>query len=673
MKKRQRHPNPFTYTLMLSGLGKTARREPIKKGDMDTMKAAHAVYKNILDPKNPIQANVIFANAMLITCLHHGNMESLWAVAADLPQEGPLAPDEKTYTIILRAINYSVERDIAAIPESDVEHIIERKNQAVVEAKRVWSEVAYLWREGRLAVDNYLVNIMGRLLLHGTTDRDLFDVFYLYKQASGIPIMGKEPSREPIRPKTRVSDEDKLELDEDTHSKPISDPDADFIPFEDNEVKLYRPPPTEESVGEPEEEENFEGLFDPVVPEDSSKIEPNKGETAVAKEVLVEGQESPAEENPAIIAESSPEDGSQLAGSPTDKSLSIEASDAEPQPAELKSYIGRDAQIEDENVPARIKKQRVEAKPLVTPEYLNPTNTTLSIILDACLSMTQGTSNGRAYWQLFTQHYCGPRLRPNSDTSHRYLRLLRKSHSSRLVTQVLKHQMAPIGLLEGKTFSIAISCCRRDRNNPNVLENAAEILHLMEEAAALPYTRPLETYISLIQSFEKNPQRLTTLNGFDLGKSKNKSMKRVGRDLLGNLWLGAVNALRPHVARLHEALQQKEPTPFHVLRPRQKEIAVSSSEALRCMVKTRAILDSLLDDDKLTISTEDRKELKKESEMLKQYSDVTAVKKFGNSRGAVMPTREQRKDLERRKEQAAEERLKDKETDAGIDKADHSP
>lgn len=136
---------------------------------------------------------------------------------------------------------------------------------------------------------------------------------------------------------------------------------------------------------------------------------------------------------------------------------------------------------------------------------------------------------------------------------------------------------------------------------------------------------------------------------------------------------GAVNALRPHVARLHEALQQKEPTPFHVLRPRQKEIAVSSSEALRCMVKTRAILDSLLDDDKLTISTEDRKELKKESEMLKQYSDVTAVKKFGNSRGAVMPTREQRKDLERRKEQAAEERLKDKETDAGIDKADHSP
>lgn len=653
MKKRQRYPNPFTYTLMLSGLGKTARREPIKKGDMDTMKAAHAVYKNILDPKNPVQTNVIFANAMLITCLHHGDMESLWAVAADLPQEGPLAPDEKTYTIILRAINYSVERDIATIPESDAERIIERKNQAVVEAKRVWSEVVYLWREGRLAVDNYLVNIMGRLLLHGTTDRDLFDVFYLYKQASGIPIMGKEPPREPTRQKPQVLEEEKVESDEETHCSPISDPDADFIPFEDDKVKLYRPPPTEESVGEPEEEENFEGLFDPVVLENLPEREQKDGERTVAKEALVD-EELPVTGSLDITAESS------------EKSPSIEALDTEPQPTEPESTVEEDGQIEDENTPARIKKQHVEARPLVIPAYLNPTNTTLSNVLDACLFMNQGTSYGRAYWQLFTQHYCGPRLRPNSDTSHRYLRLLRKSHSSRLVTQVLKHQMAPAGLLEGKTFSIAISCCRRDRNNPNVLENAAEILHLMEQAAALPYTRPLETYISLIQSFEKNPQRLTTLNGFDIGKSKNKNMKQVGKDLLGNLWLGAANALRPHIARLHEALQQKEPTSYHALRSEQQEIAVSSLEAWRCMVKTRAILDSLLDkDQRLMISTEDRKELNKEAEMLKPYSDAMAVKKFGNTKGAILPTREQRKELKRRKEQAAKEnRSKDKDTDA---------
>lgn len=668
MKKRQRYPNPFTYTLMLSGLGKTARREPIKKGDMDTMKAAHAVYKNILDPKNPIQANVIFANAMLITCLHHGDMEGLWAIAADLPQEGPLAPDEKTYTIVLRAISYSVERDIATIPETEVERIIERKNQAVVEAKRVWSEVVYLWREGRLAVDNYLVNIMGRLLLHGTTDRDLFDVFYLYKQASGIPIMGKEPPKELTRSKPRVPGEEKLESDESTHNEPIPDPDAEFIPFEDNKVKLYRPPPTEESVSEPEEEETFEGLFDPVVLEDLPERELKEGERAVVKEALVEAQESLAKESPVITAESSQEDGSQLAEASADEGL--ETSEAEPQRTESESIVEEEAQAEDESTPARIKKQRVEAKPLVTPTYLNPTNTTLSNVLEACLLMNQGTSNGRAYWQLFTQHYCGPRLRPNSDTSHRYLRLLRKSHSSRLVTQVLKYQMAPAGLLEGKTFSIAISCCRRDRNNPNVLENAAEILQLMEEAAALPYTRPLETYISLIQSFEKNPQRLTTLNGFDIGKSKNKNMKQVGKDLLGNLWLGAVNALRPHIARLHEALQQKDPTPYHTLRPKQQEIAVSSLEAWRCMVKTRAILDSLLDkDQKCMVSTEDRKELKKESEMLKPYSDAMAVKKFGNTKGATLPTRGQHNELERRKEQAANDRAKDKDIDADTDEA----
>ena len=143
-------------------------------------------------------------------------------------------------------------------------------------------------------------------------------------------------------------------------------------------------------------------------------------------------------------------------------------------------------------------------------------------------------------------------------------------------------------------------------------------------------------------------------------------MKQVGKDLLGNLWLGAANALRPHIARLHEALQQKDPTSYHALRSEQQEIAVSSLEAWRCMVKTRAMLDSLLDkDQRLMISTGDRKELKKEAEMLKPYSDATAVKKFGNTKGAILPTREQRKELERRKEQAAKEnRSKDKGTDA---------
>ena len=723
MKKRNRHPNVYTYTLMLSGLGKTARPAHRGKGDIDTLKAAMAVYKNTLDPDSPVKPNIIFANAMLTTCIRHGNMETLWAVAAELPQEGPLAPDEKTYTLILRAINYALEQDIAAIPEDQVERVIARKNQAVVEAKRVWSEVVYLWREGRLAPDNYQVNIMGRLLLHGTTDRDLFDVFYLYRQVSGIPILGKEPPKV-ARPKLRNKEEGIIEVDEDVGDQPVPDADAEFVPFEDTRTKLYRPPPGEdEGVGEVDDEEDFEGLFDPVILEElPEKAGASGGEAAPSRDSVVKEEASVQEssagedfaatentqqdssveitrteeipvtedsiaespENSEILAaesETAGEDASVTENSSentqteetpgtedfTAQSSMTEASETEAPVAEPKS--AGDAQpVEKEAADAAREEQRVISEKRLTPTYLRFTNGALSNVLEASLLMDQGAGLGRAYWQFITMHYRGPKLRPDSENSHQYLRLLRKSHSSRLVTQVLKYQMAPAGQLEGKSFNIALSCCRRDRNNPNVLENTEELLQLMDESAVLSYPRPLHTYLDLIQSFEKDPHRLTTLNRFnlDLGKNKARNLKNVGKDLLGNLWLSALTALRPHVAKFHEALQRQDPLPQHAVRSKKRAaVAVPCFDAWRLMVRIRGMIDLLLGKDhKSLISAEDRKLLKNESEMLKPYSDATAVKRFGNKAALILPTREQLKSFERKGRAMGENKSEEKDGDA---------
>lgn len=726
MKKRDRHPNGFTYTLMLSGLGKTAQPQHRGKGDIDTLKAAMAVYKNTLDPNSLVKPNVIFANAMLTTCIRHGNMETLWAIAAELPQEGPLAPDETTYTLILRAISYALEQDIAAIPEGQVERVLARKNQAIIEAKRVWAEVVYLWREGRLAPDNHQVDTMGKLLLHGTTDRDLFDVFYLYRQVTGMPILGKEPPKV-ARPKVQSEGKSEIEADQEVDDTPVPDADAEFIPFEDTKTKLYRPPPEkDEGMDEVDAEEDFEGLFDPVVLEelpekddalqrevapsrdhvvkeeasvhftatentraeglpaiDVSATETQTEETPITEDLTAESPNTP--DTPTAESNSAGEDASVTEGStentqteetpvPQDSAAESPAtamSETEAPTAEPES-AGDTQLAEKEAADAAHEEQSAKPRQPVTPTYLRFNNGALSNVLEAALLMDQGGGYGRAYWQFITQHYRGPQLRPDSANSHQYLRLLRKFHSSRLVTQVMKYQMAPAGQLEGKSFTIAISCCRRDRNNPNVLENAEELLKLMDETAALSYPRPAHTYLDLIQSFEKNPQRLTTLirSNVDTKNKKARNLKNLGKELLGNLWLSAVTALRPHTVKLHEALQQQKPLPPHAVRSgKHAAMAVSSFDAWRLMVRVRGMIDLLLEKDhKSLVSAEDRKLLKSESEILKPYSDVTAVRKFGNKSALILPTREQPKAFERIKKRATEEN-ESEDKDGAVDEA----
>lgn len=537
MKKRGRKPNERTYTLMLAGLGRCD-----KQPGFNNVKTALSIYESIFEAKTDIKPGVVYANAIMTTCLRQGNFDALWTVAADLPEDGPLAPDAKTYTLIFRAINASLENDLCTMPRDQLDNIPERRQKAVVEAKRVWSEVVYLWKEGRLPMDSRLANSMAEILLQGNTDPDCYDVFSLYRQLCGIPVLVKEPLREVQKEQPRRREAQK---------EHVPDQSTEYIPFVNEDEELYRHP--EDSAGqmeakegeELEEEENFDGLFDPVAPETAT------------------GEEYADEKKPALT-------------------------------------------------------------------HMPVENQEISYLLEACILMTQGLGAGKAYWQYFLDH--GYRDKLHSGTSHQYLRLLRKAHSSRLTLELIRDEMVPSGQAEGKTFHIALSCCRRDRNNPNVIKHTNEILQLMNENLELPDPRVIEGYHDFIQGYELNPQRLITLNGFGVEKSSsNRGLETLGRELRVKLQLLAEATLRPHIAKLHEAMQQ-DTRPANTKERFTKSPDIPGSAALKVMLRTRGLIDNLLKrENAALISKEDRELLEAESRKLREYSTSESHKKFKNS------------------------------------------
>lgn len=522
---------------MLAGLGRCD-----KQPGFNNVKTALSIYESIFEAKTDIKPGVVYANAIMTTCLRQGNFDALWTVAADLPEDGPLAPDAKTYTLIFRAINASLENDLSTMPRDQLDNIPERRQKAVVEAKRVWSEVVYLWKEGRLPMDSRLANSMAEILLQGNTDPDCYDVFSLYRQLCGIPVLVKEPPREVQKEQPRRREAQK---------EHVPDRSTEYIPFVNEDEELYRHP--EDSAGqmeakegeELEEEENFDGLFDPVVPETAT------------------GEEDADEKKPALT-------------------------------------------------------------------HMPVENQEISYLLEACMLMTQGLGAGKAYWQYFLDH--GYRDKLHSGTSHQYLRLLRKAHSSRLTLELIRDEMVPSGQAEGKTFHIALSCCRRDRNNPNVIKHTNEILQLMNENLELPDPRVIEGYHDFIQGYELNPHRLITLNGFGVEKSSsNRGLEALGRELRVKLQLLAEATLRPHIAKLHEAMQQ-DTRPANTKERSTKSPDIPGSAALKVMLRTRGLIDNLLKrENAALISKEDRELLEAESRKLREYSTSESHKKFKNS------------------------------------------
>lgn len=220
------------------------------------VETAHLIYRSISAKNSTVPLDIIHTNAMLSVCQRHGDMDMLWRIAGDLPEEGPGAPNMITYSIILGALEYTAREDVQRMDVSEVDTIIERKDQLVKEGKRIWADILYRWTKEQVPIDSHVVNSMAALLLEGAKDRDFYDVFALYHQTMDIPIFPKVPP-ENLKAARRVVAIQKM----------LQDPsqDVEDVPFVDENNKVIRN--REEPLPDIDEEGNFDSLFNPVVRE----------------------------------------------------------------------------------------------------------------------------------------------------------------------------------------------------------------------------------------------------------------------------------------------------------------------------------------------------------------------------------------------------------------------
>lgn len=542
-------PNAKTYTIMLQGFSKQPQsRHWVKK--------AESVYRSIFSKQSITKPNVIHSNAMLGVCQRHGDMDSLWRIAGEMPDEGPEKPDQRTYSIILAALQHAARNDIQKMDRSRIDEIVARQEKMVIEGKRIWADVVYQWKENEMALNNQVVNSMAYLLLDGVHDSDFYDVFALYNQTMGIPILAKKPI--PNINAARRRAEFKLTTDFRAQQQ-ISEMDGPMkiaskgedVPFVDEHNRPIQPESenkdseAETSMEEEEmEEEDFGSLFEPVV---------------------TEAQDSPP---------------------------------------------------------------------------LKPDNKDLTMILSACLNMTQGSGHGPSYWNLLTKESDTLRIDPDEVSSMSYIRLLRQTRSSKIVVQTIREQLLPLRLVGSKTLHVAFAACRRDRRNKHILLIMRELFDLMPKARILPDPRVLYGYLDFIQTLSEDPQSLLHMQG--LGQTpKNQSLQALGKQLLTNLRLFALTTLRPHVKQLHEAIEQGRVTPrtrWDALKVGNN--SVSGEDSNRILARVRTLIDETLKPEYTQLVPKaERKTLMAESKMLKTYSDKATIKNLRHK--IIYPTRAQ--------------------------------
>jgi hypothetical protein len=112
--------------------------------------------------------------------------------------------------------------------------------------------------------------------------------------------------------------------------------------------------------------------------------------------------------------------------------------------------------------------------------YAKASNNTLSMIQEACLKVVAGKA-AEEYWDILTNPTTYG-IAPDVNNLNFRLRLLRQTRSSAKVVDVLKKGFAANGLEPRPgTFRIAMSTCKRDKNNHNSMKHAGQILGLMME------------------------------------------------------------------------------------------------------------------------------------------------------------------------------------------------
>lgn len=156
-----------------------------------------------------------------------------------------------------------------------------------------------------------------------------------------------------------------------------------------------------------------------------------------------------------------------------------------------RSHESRSQEVEGEFNPKTDADQRTEqglSNPSKLPlkestVYATPSNNTLSMLLEAALLYKSRADIGKSYWYHLTNPEGRFRVEPDAANIISYLRILRRTHSSHEVYDLLSREWSDDiakNLYRRSTFIIAFAACARDKLNPNVFETARKLLKLSE-------------------------------------------------------------------------------------------------------------------------------------------------------------------------------------------------
>ncbi|CAL3965858.1 unnamed protein product [Diplocarpon coronariae] len=165
--------------------------------------------------------------------------------------------------------------------------------------------------------------------------------------------------------------------------------------------------------------------------------------------------------------------------------------------------------------------------------FAKPGPNILSLLLQASLELRL-KAPATSYWNIFTQSLL---IQPDKENYHAYLRVLRVARSSTETVQLL--QDMPREDMEAKTFRISMSCCVRDKRNPNSFKNAGKILDLMQMSLRQPDIPALRDYLGIA----------ITAPAFDPTDNTTPSKQAQGRQILR-----ALDRLNPSFINLKSAL-----------------------------------------------------------------------------------------------------------------------
>ena len=180
MKKRSQRPDSHTYTIVLRGL---ASHADFGK----SLERALTIYHSMCARDSPVRPNIIHTNAALKVCAKAGDLDAMFGVAARLPRSGPRAADNVTFTIVFNALSKLVHDDSESDKDGSLQVNITKRQNAVLQGRRMWAEIIERWIVGDMMLDESLVCAVGRLLLLADVPQDLDDVLSLLEQTMGIP------------------------------------------------------------------------------------------------------------------------------------------------------------------------------------------------------------------------------------------------------------------------------------------------------------------------------------------------------------------------------------------------------------------------------------------------------------------------------------------------------